>query len=65
MGLLTKNFNFADNIKSGKQDILEFKNNINKLAHCPIEWNLPLNFNKCKVMHIGYKISKAEYKFLK
>ena len=50
----------ANSVVSNEQ-VTEMQNNLNKLSEWGQTWQMNFNADKCKVLHIGYRNTKANY----
>ena len=67
-GMLSKISKFADDTKisrkvTKREDVDEFRTDLNKLCKWSQEWQMLFNVNKCSVMHMGSRIRVVEYEF--
>ena len=66
IGLLSVISKFADDIKLGAnvkdpEGVEQLRMDLNRLGEWSETWQMPLNLEKCKVMHIGQANSKSDY----
>ena len=69
LGLISKISKFADDTKMGvnandKESIKQLQIDLDKIGEWSQKWQMPFNVEKCKVMHIGYKNTNADYSLL-
>ena len=69
LNLTSKISKFADDTKMGinaenDSEIRNLQRDLEKLGDWSQKWLMPFNVEKCKVMHIGYRNTNAEYKLL-
>ena len=68
-GLISRISKFADDTKIGinandESAVEQLQEDLNKIGEWSQKWQMPFNLDKCKVMHIGQRNSKAKYELL-
>ena len=53
--------NFATELETLIDDIMELQEDINKLVEYANKWRMSFNLDKCSVMHIGHNNMKSNY----
>ena len=68
VSLISKISKFADDTKVGinadNKSIKQLQEDLRTIGEWSQKWQMPFNSEKCKVMHIGYRNTNAEYSLL-
>ena len=69
LGLVSKISKFADDTKmsinaDSDAAVKHLQEDLRKLGEWSKKWQMPLNLDKCKIMHIGHKNKNEKYKLL-